>query len=1226
MSASSISRPAFPLLFATAFVAIGVVLACLAVVRHRQVLAVWEERQCSVADDRARLVSNWLQERKGDAEANSQSPDVKAWLLKTAGQRKAGELSGGSALPHLALLNLTKRIYGYVGTYLLDREGRVVSRAAGSPMPSPLLAAAAAKAAQTGRFQVDWFPQGPGRGYLCLFSPVPGTPEITAGQIGMNSLGAVALIADPHQSLFPLLTAKTVPTKTEETLLVAAAGAGIRFLSPLRGGDSAVFQALPHASTLAARAALNGREVFGEFTDYRGVPVLAATRRIPTTGWGLVSKIDLQEALAQYRLELWGEAAVAALLLLALGGWVFGYSRHVRAGFLKLQERNSRQLLDFTPDGLLILDSSGRIVFANTRTEMLFGYSRDELRGKDFGVLIPPESGCGDFPPVTAAPEQAAGIETTGRRQDGTSVPVDLSFSPVLSGDRRLFCAAVRDITERKEAEARLHASEGTFRRYVERSAAGFLRNTLDGELLECNDSLVRMLGYASQPDLKAHNISDLYLDLGDRQRVLDLLKQDGVLSDYELRLKRQDGSLVWALINLTLVTAVGGTTFVEGSIIDITGRKHMENELRTSASLVEASTDLIAYGSLEGEVLFLNQAGRRMVGIDPNRSVRGERILDYVVEEGQKHFLESVLPLAMREGQWAGETRFKNFSGGASIPMWQSVFFITEHQTNRRVAIATICRDLTQRKREESEIQAARQAAEAGNRAKTTFLANMSHELRTPMNGILGMAELLLTTELSPEQRRYAQVVLASGQNLLSIVNHILDLSKIEAGKVVLEELSFELGQVLESATQTLAFEARRKGLEFTCVVDPGAPRLLRGDPGRLRQVITNLTANAVKFTTVGRVTITVGVAAQDERMTTLRFTIEDTGIGVAEGQALDLFSPFVQGDQSTTRKFGGTGLGLAISKQLVELMGGQIGFESKPGTGSCFRFTVCLEKQPEGSATTSRAASLPSAPHKSAARPLQHARILLAEDHPVNREVMLAILGKLGYKAVPVPDGREAVKAVQTEPYDLVLMDCQMPEMDGYEATRLIRIPATGALNPRIPIVAVTAGAMAGDRQKCIEAGMDDYLSKPVEPAKLARMLDKWLGRAPKEQTVDVAPPPVITKSGPAVFDHVALLARLMGNQALAEKVANLFLETAPSQVANLRRQLAVRDVPVARREAHALKGAAATVSAPVLQGLALQAEQAAGAGEWARIEEILPRMEEQLQRLKTAIANWQ
>ena len=861
-------------------------------------------------------------------------------------------------------------------------------------------------------------------------------------------------------------------------------------------------QALPHASTEATRAALNGREVFGEFTDYDGVPVLAATRRIPITGWGLISKIDLHEALAQYRLELWGGAGVAALLLLALGGWVFGYRRHLWAGFLKLQERKSRQLLDSTPDGLLILDSRGRIVFANTRTEMLFGYGRDELRGRDFGVLIPRESWCGDFPPVTAAPEQAAGIEATGRRQDGTSVPVDLSFSPVLSGDRRLFCAAVRDITERKEAEARLRASEGTFRRYVERSAAGFLRHTLDGELLECNDSLVRMLGYASQPDLKARKTSDIFLDLGDRQRVLDLLKQDGVLSDYEIRFKRKDGGLVWALVNLTLVTAQGGAAFVKGSLIDITGRKHMEDELRTSASLVEASTDFIAYGTLEGEVLFLNQAGRRMVGIDPNRSVRGERILDYVVEEGQKHFRESVLPLAMQEGQWAGETWFRRFSGGPPIPMWQSVFFITEPQTNRPAVIATICRDLTQRKREESEIQAARQAAEAGNRAKTTFLANMSHELRTPMNGILGMAELLLTTELSLEQRRYAQVVLASGESLLSIVNHILDLSKVEAGKVVLEELAFELGQVLESATQTLAFEARRKGLEFTCVVDPGVPRLVRGDPGRLRQVITNLTANAVKFTAHGRVNIRVGVAAQDARMTTLRFVIEDTGIGIAEEQAADLFSPFVQGDQSTTRKFGGTGLGLAISKQLVELMGGQIGFESKPGTGSCFRFTVCLEKQPEGSATTTRAASFPSAPHKSKARLLQHARILLAEDHPVNREVMLAILGKLGYKADPVPDGREAVKALQTEPYDLVLMDCQMPEMDGYEATRLIRIPATGALNPRIPIVAVTAGAMAGDRQKCMEAGMDDYLSKPVEPAKLARMLDKWLGGRPKSQ----------------------------------------------------------------------------------------------------------------------------
>ena len=256
-------------------------------------------------------------------------------------------------------------------------------------------------------------------------------------------------------------------------------------------------------------------------------------------------------------------------------------------------------------------------------------------------------------------------------------------------------------------------------------------------------------------------------------------------------------------------------------------------------------------------------------------------------------------------------------------------------------------------------------------------------------------------------------------------------------------------------------------------------------------------------------------------------------------------------------------------------------------------------------------------------AARGKPHAHILLAEDHPINREVMLAVLNKLGYRGHPVPDGREAVKALQATHYDLVLMDCQMPEMDGYEAARLIRNPATRVLNPRIPIVAVTAGVMAGGRERCIEAGMDDYLSKPVQPDSLARTLDKWLCRRPQEEA-PTAPGLAETPTGvSAVFDRAALVGRLMGNQPLAERVIKAFLEAAPSQLLNLRRQLAGQDAAAARREAHTLKGAAATISAPLLRGLAFEAEQAATAGDWNRIEALLPRMEDQLDRLRAAIA---
>jgi len=1249
---------------------------------------------------------------------------------------------------HLALLEQTKNFYGYMGIYVAGPEGHILSQAPGSSAPTTRLAEAARRAVQSGQFRTEWFPVGAGRGILYLASPVPRPHQkIDGEQLVLNPLGAVILVVDPNKILFPALTVEAVPTMTGETLLVERAGNGILYLSPLRGGTIG-FHTFPSSSTLAASVALDGRQTFGEFIDYRGVPVLAATRRIPETGWGLVSKIDRSEALAQYYRQCWAATGSAALLALAFGGWLFGYRRHIWASLIKLEEEEFRQLVESTPDGLLILDSESRIVFVNSRAEAMFGYRREELSGQPLSCLIIRAADWATY--IAGEPDchdPAPGVEAEGLRKNGGVLPVGLAFSRLVSGVQLLTCVAVRDLTERKrieadlkrteeqyavlfnsgndgafvlelgengpgkiievnaiacewlgytrkelldryiwelhtpeafrglaavgerlrekqhvlfeteylakdgrlipsevnarivclcgrpavlaivrdiderkKAEIKLQLSERRYRRHVERNAAAFFRISLEGDLLECNDAMVRILGYESQEELKRRPMIEHYHDRAVRAAFTRIVEENQVLNDYELLLKRKDSTLVCALVNMTLVVE-DGVSMIEGTGIDITERKRIENELRTLASVVEASTDLIGIASIEGEVLFVNQAGRRILGLGPAQPVRGSRISDYIPEEDRQYALGSVLPLLFQDGQWASETRFRHSVTGTVIPMLQSSFFITDVQTNTRTGIATICRDLTQRKREESELQAAKQAAEAGNRAKGQFLANMSHEIRTPMNGILGMAHLLLKTELSSKQRRYAEAVCASVESLLAIVNDILDLSKLETGKIELEKTEFELTQVVTKGTQMLALEAERKGLQLSYGIAPDVPRLLRGYPVRLRQVVSNLFANAVKFTPAGQVCIRVGVVTQDDRAAMLRFTVEDTGIGIPEGLATKVFSPFVQGDPSTTRKFGGTGLGLTISKQLAECMGGEIGFESQAGKGSSFWFTASLEKQPKVISVSEPPAALPE---NRATHDNPRTRILLAEDHPVNSEVMLAILGQLGYQAKAVPDGREAVKALQAMSYDLVLMDCQMPEMDGYEATRMIRDPSTGVLNPRIPIIAVTACAMVGDREKCIEAGMDDYLSKPVGPDKLAQMLRRWL--SPRSHKPDQSPVPKETQqSGATVFDCQGLVKRLGGNQVLAAKVVSLFLEQAPSRLSALRQQLMSYDCQAARREAHTLKGSAATVSAPIMRSLALEAEQAASAGEWAKLEEVLPRMEDQLDRLKTAVGVW-
>ena len=947
----------------------------------------------------------------------------------------------------------------------------------------------------------------------------------------------------------------------------------------------------------------------------------------------------------------------------------------------------------------------------------------------------------------------------------------EVTYNPIRNKEDKIIGAShiIRNTTDRKLAEDSLKRDRDFISAIVEASNLLVMVVDIEGKIVKFNRACEEASGYKLAevdgrvfwniliPPEEAANVKLNHRKIKLRSSTENFVNH-WVTKDEKMRL------ISW---RHSLIKDADGVEFLIATGIDITEKAEFKETQNRILDILETSSDFIGISDIAGKIRYLNRAGKEILGTQESEDLSQRKMIscypnwagDLVQSEG--------IPTAMKHGSWIGETALIT-SSGREFPVSQ---LILAHRNSKDEIeyLSTVARDISKQKRLENELAKTRDKAIETAKIKSEFLANMSHEIRTPMNGIIGLAELLLSTELTKEQADYAESVQHSGEILLTIVNDILDFSKIEAGKFHLETLNFDLRDTAESVLELFAEPAYRKEIEMSLLVHQDVPNDLQGDPRRLRQILTNLISNAIKFTEKGEITIRVKLKNKEQDKTTLHFSVSDTGIGVNKKAQKDLFEAFTQANSSITRQYGGTGLGLTISKQLVELMDGEIGIKSQEGKGAEFWFTTNFEatennyypnisenlknsrvlivddndsfrrilmsqikgvgifveeanssktalnllktaaknKEPfktvivdlnmteingmELSQLIKKERSIQNTPillmpsindhgvikkvkekgadsyifkpirqtelyeklshllnkkegntEKTKERetvsqellsepisigesfleknhvPDTHGpRILIAEDNRVNQKVLSVQLKNLGYKSDIKSNGEEVLEAIRDQTYSMILMDCQMPILDGFEASMKIRENEEGS-DVHIPIIAITANVLEGDQERCLAAGMDDYIRKPIKQDDLAQIVGKWAGLNQIPQIEPDSNDQTEETESQSIQKRLDSLTDACDHK-LTFECLEVFIEDVDISVSKLIKALEANDAEGIEHEAHKLKGSAANMGAVKLPEVCRILLELIHNGEVKKCHQYLNNISEEYELLK-------